>query len=68
MVHLKIHSFFHSFIHSFIQYILLVFKSMECKKMDGVNNIIFYFYFCCYTVHVVKSLSYFTNHCTYINL
>jgi len=25
-------------------------------------------YFRCYTVHVVKSLNYFTNHCTYINL
>jgi len=26
------------------------------------------FYFRCYTVHVVKSLNYFTNHCTYIHL
>jgi len=24
--------------------------------------------FRCYIVHVVKSLNYFTNHCTYINL
>jgi len=25
-----------------------------------------YFYFRCYTVHVVELLNYYTNHCTYI--
>jgi len=25
-----------------------------------------FFYFHCYTVHVVELLNYYTNHCTYI--
>ena len=28
---------------------------------------VFKIYFNCYTLHVVKSLNYFNNHCTYIN-
>ena len=38
------------------------------KLVHLVGFIITIYYFRCYTVHVDKSLNYFTNHCTYINL
>jgi len=44
------------------------FASVWCWKSEEErqrNNLAIYFR--CYTVHVVKSLNYFTNHCTYIN-
>ena len=41
-------------------------QSVRGRDMYGRERSIAYFR--CYTVHVVKSFNYFTNHCTYINL
>jgi len=45
---------------------LWIISLLQKKSTSLCNNISHYFR--CYTVHVVKSLNYFTNHCTYINL
>jgi len=43
-----------------VQYLTQTCQLLSVKR----NNLYFYFY--CYTVHVVELLNYYTNHCTYI--
>jgi len=44
---------------------VLVIRRSNC--INTASGIVF-FYFRCYTVHVVELLNYYTNYCTYIKL
>ena len=41
-------------------------KSGKLSFCNLLNTMTFFFYFYCYTVHVVESLNYYTNQCTRI--
>ena len=44
-------------------YVLILVRPDPARKLRNAYS---FFYFYCYTVHVVELLNYYTNHCTYI--
>ena len=74
--HLYIYIYIYIFIYVLVCCLLYIepyFSVMIMHTHTHINilvccEILNYTFFRCYTVHVVKSLNYFTNHCTYINL